>query len=116
MDLYRVGTPKPRLRLSNYFASESIAGLRQVAEVDPTLWERIERREPNAYLTLLYWDSEMFHRSTRKRRQMEGEVQKDYKAILTEMLLKHPENISPMKRPIMWPCSTGRFFIKDRPT
>jgi len=91
MDLYRVGTPKARLRLCNYFASESIAGLRQVAEVDPTLWDRIERREPNAYLTLLYWDSEMFHRSTRKRRELEGEVKKDYRAILTEMLLKHPE-------------------------
>ena len=113
MDLYRVGTPKPRLRLSNYFASESIAGLRQVAEVDPTLWERIERREPNAYLTLLYWDSEMFHRSTRKRRQMEGEVQKDYKAILTEMLLKHPEKYFTNPGTYRVAMQYRRFFIKS---
>ena len=98
MDLYRVGTPKPRLRLSNYFASESIAGLRQ---------------EPNAYLTLLYWDSEMFHRSTRKRRQMEGEVQKDYKAILTEMLLKHPEKYFTNPGTYRVAMQYRRFFIKS---
>ena len=77
------------------------------------LWERIERREPNAYLTLLYWDSEMFHRSTRKRRQMEGEVQKDYKAILTEMLLKHPEKYFTNPGTYRVAMQYRRFFIKS---
>ena len=87
MDLYRAGTNKHGLRLCNYFAAESIAGLRQIAEVDHDLWERIERREPNAYLTLLYWDSEMFKRSTRRRAKMEeGQAKKDYKALLRKML------------------------------
>lgn len=113
MDLYRVGTPKSRLRLCNYFASESIAGLRQVAEVDPTLWERIERREPNAYLTLLYWDSEMFHRSTHKRRELEGDVQKDYRSILTEMLIKHPEKYFANPGSYRVAMQYRRFFIKS---
>ena len=91
IDLYRAGVVKNRLRLCNFFAAESIAGLRFVAETDPKLWAQIEKREPNAYLTLLYWDSEMFKRSTRKRRELEGEVKKDYRALLETMLLKEPE-------------------------
>lgn len=89
MDLYRIGTSKHGLRMCNYFAAESIAGLRQIAEVDHDLWERIERREPNAYLTLLYWDSEMFKRSTRRRSKMEeGQEKKDYKALLRKMFFE----------------------------
>lgn len=92
IDLYRVGVAKRHLRLCNFFASESIAGLRYIAETDPELWSQIERREPNAYLTLLYWDSEMFHRSTRKRRELEGaEPAKDYKAECKRILFQEPE-------------------------
>ena len=65
----------------------STQGLRWVAETDHDLWERIERREPNAYLVLLYWDSEMFRRSSEKRRELEGdEAPKDYKAMLEDVL------------------------------
>jgi len=92
MDLYSVGVNRHQLRLSNFFASESIAGLRYVAETDPVLWDRIQKREPNAYLALLYWDSEMFHRSTVKRRKLEEDQEpKDYKALCKEMLFDHPE-------------------------
>ena len=86
MDLYSVGQSKGNLRMCNYFAAESIAGLRQIAEIDPVLWAKIEKREPNAYLTLLYWDSEMFKRSTRKRAKLEeGQEKKNYKGLLREM-------------------------------
>ena len=89
MDLYAVGQNRGNLRMCNYFAAESIAGLRQIAEIDPQLWDKIERREPNAYLTLLYWDSEMFKRSTRKRARLEKELdKKDYKALLKDMLFR----------------------------
>lgn len=92
IDLYRVGVNRHQLRLCNFFASESIAGLRYVAEVDPDLWDKILKREPNAYLALLYWDSEMFHRSTAKRRKLEEKQdKKDYKALCKEMLFDHPE-------------------------
>ena len=55
------------------------------------MWARIEEREPNAYLTLLYWDSEMFKRSTRKRAALEGESKKDYKELCRQMLFVEPE-------------------------
>ncbi len=85
--LYQVGVPKRQLRLCNFFGSEGIAGLRWIAETDPQLWQQVEKREPNAYLTLLYWDSEMFKRRTRKRRELEGdEPLKDYKAECKRMI------------------------------
>ncbi|MBO6269390.1 MAG: hypothetical protein IJV30_02210 [Oscillospiraceae bacterium] len=87
--LYEVGVSKRQLRLCNFFGSEGIAGLRYIAETDPDLWRQVEKREPNAYLTLLYWDSEMFKRRTRKRRELEGnEPAKDYKAECRKMLFE----------------------------
>lgn len=92
IDLYRVGVKKSQLRLCNFFASESIAGLRYIAETDPALWDRIQKREPNAYLALLYWDSEMFHRSTAKRRALESnEPPKDYKELCKKILFVEPD-------------------------
>ena len=90
--LYQVGVPKRQLRLCNFFGSEGIAGLRWIAETDPQLWQQVEKREPNAYLTLLYWDSEMFKRRTRKRRELEGsEPLKDYRAECKKMLFTEAE-------------------------
>ena len=100
--LYQVGVSKRHLRLCNFFGSEGIAGLRYIAETDPKLWNQIEKREPNAYLTLLYWDSEMFKRSTRKRRALEGdEPLKDYKAECKKMLFTEADkyfSIASMKK------------------
>lgn len=91
IELYRSGASKNYLRLSTFFGADSIAGLRRIAETNPDLWARVEEREPNAYLTLLYWDSEMFRRSTRKRRAMEGESPKDYAELCRRMLFVEPE-------------------------
>ena len=85
--LYEAGCSKARLRLCCFFGDSSINGLKWVAETDPDLWERIERRYPNAYLALLYWDSEMFARQTRKRTKTETDIEKqDYKAKLYDLL------------------------------
>ncbi len=55
-------------------------------EYYPDLMERIVRREPNAYLAALYWDSEMFGRSTYARKSNEkGSAEKNYKAALLEL-------------------------------
>jgi predicted phosphoadenosine phosphosulfate sulfurtransferase len=92
MRLYEAGVSKRQLRLCCFFGDMSTQGLRWVAETDHELWERIERREPNAYLVLLYWDSEMFRRSSRKRRELEsGEEPKDYRAMCEDLLFLHPE-------------------------
>lgn len=86
IDLYRTGRPKNRLRLSNFFAAETVQSILNVAETDPELWQRIEKREPNAYMVLLYWDSELFKRQSRNRTALEGDTGKDYRAELKRLL------------------------------
>ena len=92
MRLYEAGVSRRALRLCCFFGDCSTQGLRWIAETDHQLWERIERREPNAYLVLLYWDSEMFKRSTKKRRELEAEAeQKDYLALCKDLLFLNTE-------------------------
>jgi len=98
MRLYEAGVKKNQLRLCCFFGDMSTQGLRWVAETDHELWERIERREPNAYLVLLYWDSEMFRRSSQKRRELEAEQEKkDYRELCKDLLFRRTEdfNIAP---------------------
>ena len=90
--LYEAGVNRNQLRLCCFFGDMSTQGLRWVAETDPQLWERIQRREPNAYLVLLYWDSEMFRRSTAKRRELEAEEgPKDYRQLCKDILFLHTD-------------------------
>ena len=92
MRLYEAGVSKRQLRLCAFFGDCTTQGLRWIAETDNNLWQRIERREPNAYLVLLYWDSEMFRRSSRKRRELEEEQEeKDYKALCKDLLFLNTE-------------------------
>ena len=113
IDLYRVGVNKHHLRLCNFFGAESIAGLRWVAETDPDLWNKILRREPNAYLALLYWDSEMFKRSTRKRAKLEEDQdKKDYKALCKHMLFEAPDQYFTTKARKDMARSYKQLYIK----
>ncbi len=89
--LWQSGTPRNQLRVSQFFSIDTAKTLVQMNEYYPDLMERVIRREPNAYLAALYWDSEMFGRRTRARRQNEGEeITKDYKALLAEMFSDMP--------------------------
>lgn len=84
--LWQSGTGRGQLRVSQFFSVDTAKSLVKMNEYYPDLMERIIRREPNAYLAALYWDSEMFGRSSKKRKEMEkGAVQKDYKAELLKM-------------------------------
>lgn len=89
MWMYQAGENRHSLRISNFFACDSLRGLKHVAETDPDLWSRIERREPNAYLVLLYWDSEWYKRSSRTRRKNES-GNKDWKELCRLMLFVNP--------------------------
>lgn len=92
MRLFEAGVKKNQLRLCCFFGDMSTQGLRWVAETDNALWQKIEKREPNAYLVLLYWDSEMFRRSSRKRAELEGEDnEKDYRALCEDVLFKNTD-------------------------
>jgi predicted phosphoadenosine phosphosulfate sulfurtransferase len=93
--LWQSGTNRNQLRVSQFFSVDTARSLVQMNEYYPDLMERIIRREPNAYLAALYWDSEMFGRRSRARRQAEGEaITKDYKAILTEMFSDMPRHFN----------------------
>ncbi len=81
--LWQVGMNRRQLRVSQFFSIDTSRSLVQMNEYYPDLMERIIRREPNAYLAALYWDSEMFGRASRKRKEMEkGQAKRDYKAEL----------------------------------
>lgn len=84
--LWQAGTRKGQLRVSQFFSVDTARSLVKMNEYYPDLMERVIRREPNAYLAALYWDSEMFGRNSASRRANEAEEKKkDYKAELIEM-------------------------------
>lgn len=84
--LWQSGSSKRQLRVSQFFSVDTARSLVKMNEYYPDLMERIIRREPNAYLAALYWDSEMFGRSSRKRKEIErNQEQKDYKQELIIM-------------------------------
>ena len=41
-------------------------------EFYPDLYEKILKREPNAYLAMMYWDSDMFRRNTSSGKDKDG--------------------------------------------
>ena len=88
MWIYQAGEKRHSLRISNFFACDSLRGLKHVAETDPDLWRRIERREPNAYLTLLYWDTEWYKRNSATRRRNEAGDTRDYKELVRKLLFE----------------------------
>lgn len=102
LQMYQVGVNRNQLRVSQFFSVDTVPVLVHLGEYDPQLMERVLRREPNAYLAVMYWDSEMFHRTTKKRRELEGEDKKDYRALLKEMLFLRPGDFfnTPHKRDV----------------
>lgn len=102
-----------QLRLCAFFGDCGTQGLRWIAETDNDLWQRIERREPNAYLVLLYWDSEMFRRSSNRRRELEeDEEPKDYKALCQDILFLHTDQYTIAPDTIKRLKSWRSLFIK----
>lgn len=97
--LWQSGCGKGQLRVSQFFSTDTARSLVSLNEYYPDLMERIVRREPNAYLAALYWDSEMFGRRTRVRRELEGGNDTcDYKAMLIEMFSDMPRHFdTPLK-------------------
>ena len=82
--LYQTGSSIRELRVSQFFSVDTAKSLVKMNEYYPHLMDRIIRREPNAYLAALYWDSEMFRRSSRNRKAFEDK--KDYKAEVYTLL------------------------------
>lgn len=60
MHLYQTGSSRRQMRISQFFSIDTARSLVKMDEYEPGLMERIIRREPNAYLAALYWDTELF--------------------------------------------------------
>lgn len=93
-NMYRIGIPTSRLRISQFFSIDTAKSLVSMNEMYPDLMAKVIKREPNAYLCAMYWDTEMFGKRTAKRRKLEdkNEAKKDYKKLVFEMLSK-PKNL-----------------------
>ena len=106
MYLWQVGVSRNQLRVSQFFSNDTIGVLARINEFYPDLMERVTRREPNAYIVSLYWDTEMFRRNTRRRRQLQKEHEKDkpkinYKKELAKLLSNIDKNFNtPHKRQV----------------
>ena len=86
MHLYQIGMGRNKMRLSQFFSIDTARSLVSLGEFDPTLMERVLKREPNAYLAMMYWDTEMFRRSSKNRTEVEKDrVEKDYHAEILKM-------------------------------
>lgn len=84
--LYKVGVPLNKLRISQFFSIDTIKSLPKVLEFYPDLYQRIIRREPNADLVMLYWDTDMF-RSSQQDRKFDHK-DKNYKKMFIEEMQK----------------------------
>lgn len=79
--LYRIGTPKNAMRISQFFSIDTAKSLVGMCEYYPNLFEKICKREPNAYMAMLYFDTELFRRKKQKEKDTT-----DYKSKLIEVL------------------------------
>lgn len=95
--LYQSGQRVNRLRVSQFFSIDTVGSLVKMNEYYPNLMEKICAREENAYLVAMYWDSEMFGRTTRTRSEIEDK--KDYKKLCYEILRNPSDRFdTPKKR------------------
>jgi predicted phosphoadenosine phosphosulfate sulfurtransferase len=86
LQMWQSGVGKNGLRVSQFFSIDTVPNLIHLGEYDPTLMERIIKREPNAYLAVLYWDSEMFRRNSKTRQELERRDRRNYRDQLKGLL------------------------------
>lgn len=86
-DLFRMGLPKNQLRLAPLTSIDVAKHLHMFAEQNPELLQRLYKRVPNAYLSILYFDTEMFRGRTRDKQKAEKQDELiDYRAESFRML------------------------------
>ena len=64
--MWQIGRPKNRLRISQFFSVDTVGTLSEMAQYYPDLYNKICDREPNAYMTMLYFDTELYRHSKRE--------------------------------------------------
>ena len=84
--MYQCGIAKNRMRISQFFSVDTAASLVKMCEYYPHLFDKICKREPNAYMAMLYYDTELF-RKQKKEKQVKKDEQIDYKAKCLELIM-----------------------------
>lgn len=86
MYMYQCGVSKNRMRISQFFSIDTVGSLVKMCEYYPGLFDRICKREPNAYLAMLYYDTEMFRRAKKNDPQPDDAEKADYRQKLKKLL------------------------------
>lgn len=85
--LYQVGNNKRDMRISQFFSIDTMKSLVQMCEFYPNLFDKITKREPNAYMAMLYYDTELFRRKKSKTKEdKEKEKSTDWKKKTLDLL------------------------------
>lgn len=88
--MYRTGSGLREMRISQFFSVDTAKSLVKMCEYYPDLFDRICKREPNAYMAMLYFDTE-FYRRAKQRGGAKDET--DWKAKCLG-LIKSPERFT----------------------
>ena len=93
LNLYRIGKSRREMRISTFFSVDVAKSLARLAEIEPDLMDGILAREPNAYLAMLYWDTEMFRSTSgaRSKADATGEGDDtDWRQMAIDLLRRGP--------------------------
>lgn len=91
--MYRTGSGLREMRISQFFSVDTAKCLVKMCEFYPDLFDRICKREPNAYMAMLYFDTEFYRRSKKGKAKDET----DWRAKCFE-LLNSPEKFTTEKQ------------------
>lgn len=78
--LYKCGVTKNKLRISQFFSIDTIRTLPKLLEFYPDLYERVIKREPNADLVMMYYNTSMFRSG---KQDKDFQIDHDWKAKLS---------------------------------
>lgn len=67
MFMYQCGVQKRNLRISQFFSVDTASSLVKMCEYYPGLFDKICEREPNAYMAMLYYDTELFRHDKKSK-------------------------------------------------
>ena len=65
--MWQSGVSKNKLRISQFFSVDTVGSLVKMCEYYPELFDKICKREPNAYMAMLYYDTELFRHQKGKQ-------------------------------------------------
>lgn len=110
--MYQVGIKRNKLRISQFFSIDTMGCLVNMCEFYPDLFEKICRREPNAYMAMLYYDTELFRRSNKINSQNIDYKSKFFKLIKEKDKFTTKIQKSTLKKMINFANYFGKILVE----